>query len=211
MALPAVVAEVANQLVHSRRRPTIVVYEQLPHAASDTRVSLVWHDIGQFIMAEPGMTTEGIYGLGHSTRRFAEDFFAVHFGVANHVLREDAVEFLAFALSIKLPHLDIHFGHLYHVFTQGGLVEERRRLAGVGAVDEVAILVTALQQESGCTFAKKRTGLPVEDVHDVGEQPFRGDHEHEPGGTGGQYFSRRLKPFCLPGALAFQRVGTIRS
>src|SRR5260370_9950142 len=92
--------------------------------------------------------------------------------------------FLAFALSIKLPHFDIHFGHLYHVFTLGSLVEERRRLAGVGAVDEVAILVTALQQESGCAFAKERTGLPVEDGHDVGEYAFRGDHEHTPRATG---------------------------
>src|SRR5260370_15178833 len=56
--------------------------------------------------------------------------------------------FLAFALSIKLPHFDIHFGHLYHVFTQGSLVEERRRLAGVGAVDEVAILVTRSEEHT---------------------------------------------------------------
>src|SRR5260370_35263099 len=105
-------------------------------------------------MAEAGMTAEGIYGLGHSTRRFAEDFFAVHFGVANHVLREDAVEFLAFALPIKLPHLDIHFGHLYYVFTQGSLVEERRRLAGAGAVDEAATALTGPHQERGAALAQ---------------------------------------------------------
>src|SRR5207247_10215603 len=121
-------------------------------------------------MTEPGMTAEGIYGLGHSTRRFAEDFFAIHFGVANHVLREDSVEFLPLPFFVELSHFNINLGHLYYIFAQGSLVEKCRRLAGVGTIDEVGIFVAAIQHERGCTFAEERTGLPVMNDDTSGEQ-----------------------------------------
>src|SRR5579884_1741664 len=110
--------------------------------------------MGEFIGRETGVAAEGVDRLGHSAWCFAEDFFAIHFRIANEILREDFVQFLAFALFIQLLYLHIDLRHLYGVFAQRGLVEERWPLVGVGTVDEVGdfsfvVIIIAFQQVGG--------------------------------------------------------------
>ncbi len=40
------------------------------------------------------------------------------------------------------------------------------------AINEIGILVTALQQESRCPFAKERARLPIQDIHNIGHKPL---------------------------------------
>ena len=74
------------------------------------------YNIGKFVGEEFGMAAEGIDGLGQSTRSLAVDFFAIHLGIANQVLRKHLLKFFPFTILEKLLYFYINFRHLDDVF-----------------------------------------------------------------------------------------------
>ena len=70
----------------------------------------------EIIMGQTGVAAERIDGFRHCPWSLAVDLFAVHFRIANHVLREHLVEFFAFAIAVELTYLDIDLSHLNHIF-----------------------------------------------------------------------------------------------